>query len=1024
MQADGTILIDTTISEDGFKAGSKDIESAAKRMAKSVGDIGSKAKIALQKQLDSFSKINAQYAAQEKKIEELKKKIKEFSAQKVPTEEYTKLTKDIASMEKKLESARKKANEFTKQKVPTEEYKAVQKQIADTEKKLSALNERKDKFISTGGKTNSKAFKGMQYDADQLKKTLEYAKAEKEDLEKSGNAYISGKKTAAGKKASEEAAQLAAKLGAAKVQKADLENSGKAYNSGLDTSKGQKAVAQLEAEQQKLLNINNRLNTSFMTLKQKIQEYGGSLMSVKGATSNYVGVLDSVKMGFASMGTGAKLLAGGLLKKIASGLKNIASLSLKASASLGKMIGKSVLNGLVKMSAGMFGIHKAANKSTLSLKNLIKYGLGIRTLYALFGMLRNAFTDGFKNLAQYSGTANKDISSLMSSLTQLKNSFATAFAPILSAVAPALNYLIGLLNTAVTAIAQFMAALTGKSTVVKATKVQQDYAKSLKKTGSAAKEAEGELAAFDKLNVKKADSSSGSGGDGGVSPSQMFETTPIESSIKGMADKIRSLIKAQDWSGLGAYMAQGINAGLQKVYDAINWDHVGPKITAFVNAFTQTFNSLVKNIDWDLMGRTIGTGLNTIVNTLNLLVDGIDWVQLGSKIAEGFNGLVDEVNWENVGKLFVAKFNIVYQTLLGFVTTFDWSKAGTAIAKGFNGAVANIDLKSAVKASSGFVKGFFDALSAALTEGDWQAVGEKIAEGFATIDYVGIADSVFYALGAALSSIGEFIYGLFHDSLENMKSYFAEYAKEAGGNWATGILNGIIDAVKNIGTWIKEHIFQPFMNGFQETFGIHSPSTVMAEMGGYLIEGLKKGITDMLPGLNETIDSLKQAVNGLITFINGTFSGDWGKAWEGIKDIFKGVFNGIVSIAENAVNYIVRALNRVSFDVPDWIPEIGGKTFGFQLQEVRLPRLASGTVVPPRAGEFAAILGDNKKETEVVSPLSTMKQALKEALQEAGGLGGGDIVGYIYLDGKEMGASTVKFVRQEKKRTGKNPVLV
>lgn len=950
MQADGTILIDTTISEDGFKAGSKDIELAAKRMAKTVSDIGDKSKIALQKQLDSFSKINAQYAAQEKRVEALKKKLEEFNSQKIPTEEYAE----------------------------------IQKQIAETEKKLAALNERQEKFINTGGKTNSKAYARMQYDADQLAKTLEYATAEKQALE----------------------------------------NSGGAFKTGANTAEAQKTAAQLETEQQKLADVNNRVNTSFMALKQKIQEYGGSLAAAKGETSDYVGTLDRVKQGFQTLGSGVKMLSGGILKMAAKGIKNIASLAAKASVSLGKLVGKPILNGLVKMTAGMFGIHKSANKTTLSLKNLVKYGLGIRTLYALFGKMRSAVVEGFKNLAQYSGSTNKDISSLMSSMTQLKNSFATAFAPILSAVAPALNYLIGLLNTAVTAIAQFMAALTGKSTVVKATKVQQDYAKSLKKTGSAAKEAEGELAAFDKLNVKKADSSSGSGGDGGVSPSQMFETTPIESSIKGMADKIRSLIKAQDWSGLGAYMAQGINAGLQKVYDAINWDHVGPKITAFVNAFTQTFNSLVKNIDWDLMGRMIGTGLNTIVNTLNLLVDGIDWVQLGSKIAEGFNGLVDEVNWENVGKLFVAKFNIVYQTLLGFVTTFDWSKAGTAIAKGFNGAVANIDLKSAVKASSGFVKGFFDALSAALTEGDWQAVGEKIAEGFATIDYVGIADSVFYALGAALSSIGEFIYGLFHDSLENMKSYFAEYAKEAGGNWATGILNGIIDAVKNIGTWIKEHIFQPFMNGFQETFGIHSPSTVMAEMGGYLIEGLKKGITDMLPGLNETIDSLKQAVNGLITFINGTFSGDWGKAWEGIKDIFKGVFNGIVSIAENAVNYIVRALNRVSFDVPDWIPEIGGKTFGFQLQEVRLPRLASGTVVPPRAGEFAAILGDNKKETEVVSPLSTMKQALKEALQEAGGLGGGDIVGYIYLDGKEMGASTVKFVRQEKKRTGKNPVLV
>ena len=950
MQADGTILIDTTISEDGFKAGSKDIELAAKRMAKTVSDIGDKSKIALQKQLDSFSKVNAQYAAQEKRVEALKKKIEEFNSQKIPTEEYAE----------------------------------IQKQIAETEKKLAALNERQEKFINTGGKTNSKAYARMQYDADQLVKTLEYATAEKQALE----------------------------------------NSGGAFKTGSNTAEAQKTAAQLETEQQKLADVNNRVNTSFMALKQKIQEYGGSLAAAKGETSDCAGTLDRVKQGFQSLGSGVKMLSGGILKTVAKGIKNIVSLAAKASVSLGKLVGKPILNGLAKMTTGMFGIHKSANKTTLSLKNLVKYGLGIRTLYALFGKMRSAVAEGFKNLAQYSGSTNKDISSLMSSMTQLKNSFATAFAPILSAVAPALNYLIGLLNTAVTAIAQFMAALTGKSTVVKATKVQQDYAKSLKKTGSAAKEAEGELAAFDKLNVKKADSSSGSGGGGGVSPSQMFETTPIESSIKGMADKIRSLIKAQDWTGLGAYLAQGINAGLQKVYDAINWDHVGPKITAFVNAFTQTFNSLVKNIDWDLMGRTVGAGLNTLVNTLNLLVDGIDWVQLGSKIAKGFNGFVDEVNWENLGKLFVAKFNIVFQTLLGFVTTFDWSKAGTALGKGINGAIANIDLKSYAQAISRLAKGICDGISAALIETDWQEAGEKIAEGLATIDYAGIAASLFYGLGAALASLGEFLYGLFHDSIESMNSYFTEYAKQAGGDWGAGILNGIIDAVKDIGNWIKEHVFQPFLNGFKDAFGIHSPSTVMAEMGGYLIEGLKKGITDMLPSLNEVIESLKQAVNGLITFINGTFSGDWGKAWEGIKDIFKGVFNGIVSIAENAVNYIVRALNRVSFDVPDWIPEIGGKTFGFQLQEVRLPRLASGTVVPPRAGEFAAILGDNKKETEVVSPLSTMKQALKEALQEAGGLGGGDIVGYIYLDGKEMGASTVKFVRQEKKRTGKNPVLV
>lgn len=103
--------------------------------------------------------------------------------------------------------------------------------------------------------------------------------------------------------------------------------------------------------------------------------------------------------------------------------------------------------------------------------------------------------------------------------------------------------------------------------------------------------------------------------------------------------------------------------------------------------------------------------------------------------------------------------------------------------------------------------------------------------------------------------------------------------------------------------------------------------------------------------------------------------------------------------------------------------KIGGQTFGFQLDEVHLPRLASGTVVPPRAGEFAAILGDNPKEPEVVSPLSTMKQALKEAMLEVNGAGGGDIHLTVNLEGKAIYDTVVKRNRMEKNRTGSNPLL-
>lgn len=130
--------------------------------------------------------------------------------------------------------------------------------------------------------------------------------------------------------------------------------------------------------------------------------------------------------------------------------------------------------------------------------------------------------------------------------------------------------------------------------------------------------------------------SAGGGGGGYTGPSigDMFEKVPIESSIADMAKKIKDLIKKEDWEGLGAYIASGINKGLQKIYDAINWNNVGPKITYFVNAFTRTFNSLVDHIDWDLMGRTVGAGINTIVNTLNLLIEGINWKILVQKLQQ------------------------------------------------------------------------------------------------------------------------------------------------------------------------------------------------------------------------------------------------------------------------------------------------------------------------------------------------------------------------------------------------------
>ena len=162
-------------------------------------------------------------------------------------------------------------------------------------------------------------------------------------------------------------------------------------------------------------------------------------------------------------------------------------------------------------------------------------------------------------------------------------------------------------------------------------------------------------------------------------------------------------------------------------------------------------------------------------------------------------------------------------------------------------------------------------------------------------------------------------------------------------------------------------------------------------------------------------------LSGLIKFITGVFTLNWKQAWEGVKDVLKGILNVIIDIVEGSINRIIGALNAISFDIPDFVLGIGGKHVGFNITPVSLPRLASGTVVPRQSREFAAILGDNNRETEVVSPLSTMKQAMIEALSESGfGGGNGDV--YISADG-DMDAliRLLKFkIERENNRVGRS----
>lgn len=676
-----------------------------------------------------------------------------------------------------------------------------------------------------------------------------------------------------------------------------------------------KEITQTDAKEKGLVNTNSRLGSSFKNVSQ-------SADSAKTKTGGISSIFS--RMGGVVSGLGKRL--GGLAQNFA----NTTNSANNASFSIGRMVGMSILYSTV------FGMISKVNS-------------GIMT--------------GINNLAQYSSATNASISSMMSALTQLQNSLATAFAPILSVVAPILTAFMNMLSKAITYIGMFIAALTGQKSFTRAKAVQEDYAASLNKTSSGAnkaakatknnanatkkanKEIQTYLSGLDEVRQyqKEKDNdtpssstpSAGGGGGGGgyTGPSigDMFEKVPIESSIADIAKKIKDLIKKEDWEGLGAYIASGINKGLQKIYDAINWNNVGPKITYFVNAFTRTFNSLVDHIDWDLMGRTVGAGINTIVNTLNLLIEGINWKNLGAKIGVGINGMFNEVNWSNVGRLFANRINIPFQMLAGAVNTLKWDTIGESIGHGLNGAIEQIDVNSISLGLSGLAIGILTTLENALDTTNWSLLGTKLAQLLTGIDWVGILVKAISVAGKALNALTS-LGTSFMDNLAKgitngtqqfiskglsaLTNFTANLRSNAGKlvdsglhlmlNLAKGIANAMPDIIKNV---------PQIVINIAGVINDNAPKILVA--GVQLIAILLKGLIQSIPTLIANVPKIVQAIVSVFTAYNWLSLG---------KSLITGLKNGIMGAKSNAVNAIKNVYSSLVNGIknlPSKLKEIG-----------------------------------------------------------------------------------------------------
>ncbi len=267
----------------------------------------------------------------------------------------------------------------------------------------------------------------------------------------------------------------------------------------------------------------------------------------------------------------------------------------------------------------------------------------------------------------------------------------------------------------------------------------------------------------------------------------------------------------------------------------------------------------------------------------------------------------------------------------------------------------------------------------------------------ALVSFTGHGEELINGLKDVVSGFGKFFKGIFTGdmklALEGAKQIWSGLKQ----TW-NAVVNSIRDAWNAFVDWLKQK--NPALAAIFETIG-------------------KK--------FSDQYEAWKKILKGLITFLTGVFTGDWKKAWSGVLDILKGVWNLVIGTIEGGINFIIdginlllSALNKIHFEIPDGVPLVGGKTIGINIppvSRVQLPRLASGAVIPPNR-EFMAVLGDQKSGTNIETPLSTMVQAFKQAMTETGVAGSRQMTVIFQLDRRELGRTIYQLNNEETQRVG------
>ena len=616
---------------------------------------------------------------------------------------------------------------------------------------------------------------------------------------------------------------------------------------------------------------------------------------------------------FSSIKTGATIVFGGVAKVIGGAFKGIVTVFQKLGSAAKSVFGAmkklgSYIGGKLKGAVG--GATKKFSGFIRSMGRVAMY----RAIRFILSQIATAFKDGTNNVYQYSKAIGGNLASSMdkisSSFLYLKNSIGAMVSPLINALAPAIEYVIDKAVDLINILNQLFAKLSGAGTWTKAIKTQTEYAKS---ADSAAVSAKNLNAGFDELNVLS--DSGGGGGSDTPDFSSMFEEVKLDNSFGKLIDEIKSAVKGGDWGRVGTILGEQVN----KVVERIDFQGAGEKVGEAVQATTEVAYNFLDKVDFEKVGSGVAEMLNRVMSE-------VDFALIGKTFGEGWNALVD----------------IIY----GLVTEFDWSAFGTAVADFINGWFEEVDLTKTVKTIEELVLGIMRFLYEAIRNTEWYEITVQIMDALEAIDWITlgkelgilISDAVVALLDILLAFVGETDWGkVVQDILAGIGALIAnidwvqildkicglitEFIVQIPGiivgalggisdilggifegfglDSVAGFFYGIGEKMREANAWLKKNLVDPVVRFVKDLFGIRSPSTVFAEIGAMLIDGLFRGISEtwrkIIAFFTDKLSEIKKTLSDAWESVRKTT----GKIWEGIGKSVSEIWNGLKTNARD-----------------------------------------------------------------------------------------------------------------------------